>query len=157
VQEELKKYRPNVAAVLLSSAYPFECRFFLARRNDMENIWQFPQGGIDEGESAKKALFRELKEEIGTNEAEIIAEYPKWLYYDFPSSAVKKMYQYDGQKQRYFLLRLKAGTKINLNTKKPEFDAYEFVSLKRLFENIKHFKRPIYVEVIKYFQQKGYL
>lgn len=152
-----KKYRPNVAAVVLSSAYPFECKVLLARRNDMDNIWQFPQGGIDEGESARTALFRELKEEIGTDEVEIISEYPKWLYYDFPNQAVKKTYAYDGQKQRYFLARLKDRAKIDLNTKKPEFDAYEFVSLKRLFENIKHFKRPIYVEVIKYFQEKGYL
>lgn len=48
----------------------------------MDNIWQFPQGGIDKGESVKNALFRELKEEIGTDEVEIIAEYPEWLSYD---------------------------------------------------------------------------
>ena len=75
--EKEKKYRPNVAAIVLSSDYPFECKFFIAKRSDMENIWQFPQGGIDEGEDAKSALKRELKEEIGTNEVEIIAEYPQ--------------------------------------------------------------------------------
>lgn len=152
-----KKYRPNVAAVVLSSKYPFECKVLLARRNDTENIWQFPQGGIDKGESASKALLRELKEEIGTDEVEIITSYPQWLNYDFPSTAIKKKYNFDGQCQKYFLVRLKPGVKINLHTKEPEFDDYQFVSLKRLFELITHFKRPLYVKVIQYFQNKGYL
>lgn len=83
IVENEKNYRPNVAAIVLSSSYPFECKIFIARRSDMDNIWQFPQGGIDKGESVKNALFRELKEEIGTDEVEIIAEYPEWLSYDF--------------------------------------------------------------------------
>ena len=62
-----KKYRPNVAAVILSSSYPFKCEILVAKRVDMDDIWQFPQGGIDEGESPKQALKRELKEEIGTD------------------------------------------------------------------------------------------
>lgn len=88
--ENEKNYRPNVAAIVLSSSYPFECKIFIAKRSDMDNIWQFPQGGIDKSESVKNALFRELKEEIGTDEVEIIAEYPEWLSYDFPSKIVKK-------------------------------------------------------------------
>lgn len=153
-----KKYRPNVAAVVLSSKYPFECKVLLAKRNDTQSIiWQFPQGGIDKGESASKALLRELKEEIGTDEVEIIASYPQWLNYDFPDSEIKKKYHFDGQCQKYFLVRLKPGVQINLDTKEPEFDDYQFVSLKQLFELITHFKRPLYVKVIQYFQNKGYL
>ncbi|EFU7387102.1 RNA pyrophosphohydrolase [Campylobacter jejuni] len=155
--ENEKNYRPNVAAIVLSSSYPFECKIFIARRSDMDNIWQFPQGGIDKGESVKNALFRELKEEIGTDEVEIIAEYPEWLNYDFPSKIVKKMYPYDGQIQKYFLVRLKHGATININTKHPEFDDYQFVSVKQIFEMINHFKKNIYVRVIKYFEEKGYI
>ncbi|EDO8299572.1 RNA pyrophosphohydrolase [Campylobacter jejuni] len=155
--ENEKNYRPNVAAIVLSSSYPFECRIFIAKRSDMHNIWQFPQGGIDKGESVKNALFRELKEEIGTDEVEIIAEYPEWLSYDFPSKIVKKMYPYDGQIQKYFLVRLKHGATININTKHPEFDDYQFVSVKQIFEMINHFKKNIYVKVIKYFEEKGYI
>ena len=152
-----KKYRQNVAAIVLSKAYPYECKFLLARRNDMENVWQFPQGGIDEGEDVRKALFRELKEEIGTDEVEIISEYPKWLQYDFPNKLGQKLYAYDGQTQRYFLVRLKQNARINLATADPEFDAYEFVDIKGLFGRINHFKRPLYVRVIKYFQGQGYI
>lgn len=157
IVENEKNYRPNVAAIVLSSSYPFECKIFIAKRSDMDNIWQFPQGGIDKGESVKNALFRELKEEIGTDEVEIIAEYPEWLSYDFPSKIVKKMYPYDGQIQKYFLVRLKHGATININTKHPEFDDYQFVSVKQIFEMINHFKKNIYVKVIKYFEEKGYI
>ena len=153
--KEEKKYRPNVAAVVLSPSYPFECKILLARRNDMEEIWQFPQGGIDEGESVKNALLRELKEEIGTDEVEILAEFPEWINYDFPSKIAQKMCQYDGQSQKYFLLRLKANAKINLNTKNPEFNAYKFVFLDEIFSMTNHFKKPIYVKVLKHFKIKG--
>ena len=84
-----KKYRPNVAAIVLSSGYPAETKLFIGLRSDMKDVWQFPQGGIDEDESPKDALFRELDEEIGTDNIEIVSEYPDWEYYDFPDSVAK--------------------------------------------------------------------
>lgn len=151
-----KSYRPNVAAVILSSAYPFKCEIFVARRVDLSDVWQFPQGGIDEGESPKDALLRELKEEIGTDKVEIVAEYPQWLSYDFPSNAKTKMYPFDGQTQRYFLVRLAAGARVNLNTKHPEFSEYKFISVSEAMGGINHFKKPIYNKVLSYFKEKGY-
>lgn len=155
--EKAKKYRPNVAAIVLSSAYPFACEIFIAKRSDMEGIWQFPQGGIDDGENAKEALFRELKEEIGTNKIEIIAEYPKWLSYDFPVKVASKMYPYDGQIQKYFLVRLKSNAKINIHTKHPEFETYRFVKAKEVAKWVNHFKKRLYLKVLGYFEEKGYI
>jgi len=153
-----KKYRPNVAAVVLSSKYPFECKIFIANRNDYKNdIWQFPQGGIDEGESPQEALFRELKEEIGTDEVEVIAEHPKWLSYDFPPKAKGKMYPYDGQTQKYFLVKLKKEAKINLATKEPEFREYKFVDAKDVLDYVGNMKKNIYKEVLTYFKRNGYI
>jgi putative (di)nucleoside polyphosphate hydrolase len=152
-----KRYRPNVAAVILSSKYPLTCEIFLGCRIDVYNAWQFPQGGIDKGESAKEALFRELKEEIGTDKIEIIAKYPSWVKYDFPEGSAKKMKPYIGQKQRYYLVRLKKKAKINIDTKHPEFKSYKFVSTDKLMKHFKHFKKPIYKQVIKYFKKEGYL
>jgi len=153
-----KKYRPNVAAVVLSSKYPFECKIFIANRNDYKNdIWQFPQGGIDEGESPKEALFRELKEEIGTDEIEVIAEHPKWLSYDFPPKAKGKMYPYDGQTQKYFLVKLKSEAKIDLATKEPEFREYKFVDAKDVLDYVGNMKKNIYKEVLTYFKRNGYI
>ena len=61
-----KVYRPNVAVIVLSEEYPKTKDIFIAERSDLNNIWQFPQGGIDEGESAEEALFRELEQEMGS-------------------------------------------------------------------------------------------
>lgn len=152
-----KRYRPNVAAVIVSSKYPFECEIFIACRNDIEDAWQFPQGGIDEGETPKVALLRELKEEIGTDEVEILAEYPEWLNYDFPGTVAKKMYPFDGQTQKYFLVRLKDDETVNLDTKEPEFVDHKFVKLKEAFNHITYFKRPVYKKVLNYFRKEGYL
>ena len=152
-----KFYRPNVAAIIVSNAYPQEKQIFIAERSDLVGVWQFPQGGIDEGETPLEALFRELKEEIGTNKVEVIAEYPEWISYDFPAHVAAKMAPFSGQKQRYFLVRLKDNAKINLDTKHPEFVQYDFVGLEELNGKIAHFKKPIYEEVISHFRAKGYL
>lgn len=152
-----KLYRPNVAAIVVSAKYPNVCEVFIAERSDIEGAWQFPQGGIDEGETPKEALYRELKEEIGTDDIEVIAEFPKWITYDFPAAISPSMKPYSGQKQRYFLVRLAHNAKIDLATHVPEFSQYEYVNLATLFKKVAHFKRPVYKEVIKYFQQEGYL
>ncbi len=153
-----KVYRPNVAAVVLSSKYPHSCEIFIANRNDIKNsVWQFPQGGIDEGETPEKALFRELREEIGTDRVEVIAECPFWLSYDFPNKVSKKMYPFDGQKQKYFLVKLKVGAKINLKTKDPEFMEYKYVGYDEIFDYITHMKKPIYKKVLEYFKKNGYI
>lgn len=152
-----KNYRPNVAAVIVSSSYPEKCEIFVAERSDIQGAWQFPQGGVDEDEVPVDALFRELKEEIGTDAVDIIAEYPEWISYDFPDTVAKKMYPYDGQKQRYFLVRLKEGADITLDTKVPEFSQYRFVEVSGIIDVVSHFKRPIYKKIINYFQKAGYL
>ncbi|OCL99344.1 RNA pyrophosphohydrolase [Aliarcobacter thereius] len=156
-ETEKKNLRPNVAAIILSSRYPEKCEIFIASRVDVSNAWQFPQGGIDDGESSKEALFRELEEEIGTKDVEIIAEYPDWVSYLFPPVIAKKMYPYDGQKQKYYLVKLKQGTKIDINTDIPEFSEYKFVSIKDIYEHITFFKRTVYKQVLKYFKQEGYI
>jgi putative (di)nucleoside polyphosphate hydrolase len=150
-------YRPNVAMIIVSPNYPEKKEIFIAQRNDLTNIWQFPQGGIDEGEEVKEALFREMEEEIGTNDAEIIAEYPEWISYDFPAKIAKKMQPYKGQTQRYFLVKLHDPKKINLATQHPEFANHKFVSVDEVLNLTAHFKKPVYETVINYFKKEGKL
>ncbi len=152
-----KLYRPNVAAIIVSSDYPESKQVFIAERSDIADVWQFPQGGIDEGESSKEALFRELEEEIGTDKVKIIAKYPDWITYDFPEHVAKRMAPWDGQKQRYYLVRLKKSARINLDTKHPEFINYKFVKVGDLFDHLAHFKKPVYEQVINHFKNEGYL
>jgi putative (di)nucleoside polyphosphate hydrolase len=151
------QYRPNVAMIIVSNNYPEKKEIFIAQRNDLLDIWQFPQGGIDEGEEVQEALFREMEEEIGTDKAKIIGEYPEWISYDFPEKIAKKMKPYKGQTQRYFLLKLKKSAKLNLDTKHPEFSDYKFVSVDEVLEHTAHFKKPVYKKVIKYFKKEGLL
>lgn len=152
-----KRYRPNVAAVILSSKYPSTCEFFVAHRTDMRNVWQFPQGGIDEGENPVDALKREIYEEIGCRDIEILGEYPEWVSYDFPDKTrTKKLYNYDGQTQKYFLVRLKNGAKIDLDAYEiPEFKEYKYMGYAELLKKVSYFKRPVYRKVIDYFMKEG--
>ena len=152
-----EKYRPNVAMIIVSQNYPAKKEIFIAQRNDLTDIWQFPQGGIDKGEEVKEALFREMEEEIGTDAAEIVGEYPEWISYDFPDKIAKKMKPYKGQTQRYFLLKLGKDAKLNLATKHPEFINYKFVDVDKVLDYTAHFKKPVYETVINYFKKEGLL
>lgn len=150
-------YRPNVAMIIVSNNYPKKKEIFIAQRNDLDNVWQFPQGGIDEGEEVHEALFREMKEEIGTKKAKIIAEYPHWITYDFPSRIAKSMKPYKGQRQKYFLVKLKKSAKINIETKHPEFSNYKFIKLDKVLSLSSSFKKDVYKKVIKHFKKEGLL
>jgi len=154
-----KRYRPNVAAVILSSDYPQRCEFFLGKRCDVKNTWQFPQGGIDEGETPREALFRELQEEIGCCQVDILAEYPEWITYDFPIGVkARKMYPFDGQTQKYFLVQLQDCAEINLEDyHEPEFEEYRYVEYKQLLKKATYFKRRVYRRVIEHFIKEGHI
>jgi putative (di)nucleoside polyphosphate hydrolase len=151
------EYRPNVAMIIVSENYPQKKEIFIAQRNDLLDIWQFPQGGIDNGEEVKEALFREMEEEIGTASAEIVAEYPEWISYDFPSKIAERMKPYKGQTQRYFLMKLKGDAVIKLDTEHPEFSDYKFVSVEDVLDHTAHFKKPVYEKVLHYFKSEGLL
>lgn len=154
--DQKKIYRPNVAIIVLSAEYPKTKDVFIAERSDLTDIWQFPQGGIDEGESPEEALFRELEEEIGTRDVKILCEYPEWVSYDFPLHIAKKMKPYAGQTQRYYLVQLSETAEINIATQIPEFSDYKFVDYSELSAYTAHFKHAVYEKVLSYFKEEGY-
>ncbi len=80
-------YRPCVGIMLIDRGG----RVFVAQRiNAPGEAWQMPQGGIDEGESPRRAALRELHEEIGTDKAEVLAESRNWWRYDLPAELVPR-------------------------------------------------------------------
>jgi putative (di)nucleoside polyphosphate hydrolase len=152
-----RPYRLNVGAVVFNKYG----RVLVARRADVPSAfegapggWQLPQGGIDPGEDPRRAVIRELKEEIGTDRVEILAEYPRWLQYDFPPDLQADMARrYRGQRQRWFALRfLGQDRDIRLDLDPhPEFDAWRWASLKELPELVVDFKRPVYETLVAQF------
>ncbi len=145
-------YRANVGIVIIND----RGQVFWARRFG-QHSWQYPQGGVDNGENAEQTLYRELEEEVGLKpeHVEIVASTKHWLKYKLP----KRLIRHDskpvciGQKQKWFLLRLIAPeSAINLQASNhPEFDDWRWVSYWYPVRQVVSFKRDVYRKVMKEF------
>lgn len=132
----------------------------VAERRDRRGAWQMPQGGVQKEEVLHLAGLRELKEEIGTDNAEIIAKLPEKLYYEFPDWLQYRggvfRGKYRGQEQDWFALRfLGQDSEIDLSganePEAPEFIAWKWVPLAETPGLIVDFKRPVYDRVAQAF------
>lgn len=142
-------FRANVGIVLMGPAD----QLFLGRRTGGKG-WQFPQGGMRQGESAEESLFRELYEEIGLTPADVkvLGGTENWLRYRLPSRYVRRG-QWPlclGQKQRWFLLQLVTDeAQIRFDTTaEPEFDRWRWVDYWQPVKEVIFFKRPVYVKAL---------
>lgn len=144
-------FRPGVGVMLLDPGN----RVFVGRRIDVGgDNWQMPQGGIDAGETPREAAFRELKEEIGTDRAEIVAETPGWLSYELPPELAGRAWKgkYRGQMQKWFAMRFTGrDDDIRLDMDHPEFDAWKWVPPEELPRLIVPFKRQLYTDILREF------
>lgn len=144
-------YRECVGIILLNK----NGKVFVGRRFDFSSeSWQFPQGGVDEGENLKDAAKREMLEEIGTEDAEFLYESEKWYYYDIPTPLISTLWQgqYKGQRQKWFLFRFTGkDEQINIHTKTPEFQEWRWEDLTNIVDLAVAFKREVYKEVIEDF------
>lgn len=138
-------YRPNVGIILCNASN----QVFWAKRIN-QHAWQFPQGGIQGGESPEQAMYRELNEEVGLlpEHVSILGRTRNWLRYDVPSHWVKRdcRGQYRGQKQIWFLLRM-TGRDCDVRLRAsphPEFDAWRWCEYWIEMESVVEFKRDVY-------------
>lgn len=142
-------FRANVGIILCNG----EGRLLLAGRIGSKG-WQFPQGGVMRGESAEEAMYRELKEEVGLDVAdvEVLGSTADWLKYRLP----EKYMRHDsvplciGQKQRWFILKL-TSSEDNLQLdccETPEFDRWRWVEFWRPVNEVIYFKRRVYVRAL---------
>lgn len=142
------KYRPGVGIILLNKRN----QIFVGRRHDIKgNAWQLPQGGIDDGETPTQAALRELKEEVGTNHVEIIAESKRWFYYDLPKTVAKRSLggRWYGQRQKWFVMRLMGSEhEIDIATVHPEFDRWRWITIRQLPNIAVSFKRQVYLSLV---------
>jgi putative (di)nucleoside polyphosphate hydrolase len=120
----------------------------------LEKPWQMPQGGIEKGETPIEAALRELKEEIGINNVEVIAETENWIEYIIPQGLRRKGASFVGQKQKWFLLKFLGNDKdINLDySNHTEFDVWRWMSVGNVIRLSVHFKRALYINVFKEFK-----
>ena len=142
-------YRPNVGIILLNDRN----KVFWGKRAK-QHSWQFPQGGIKQGETPEQAMYRELYEEIGLNaeHVRIVARTREWLRYEVPEQWIRRDLRgnYRGQKQIWFLLRL-IGRECDVclrRSEKPEFDAWRWNDYWIPQDSVIEFKRAVYQQAL---------
>jgi putative (di)nucleoside polyphosphate hydrolase len=144
-------FRPNVGIIIANT----RGQVLWAKRIG-QDAWQFPQGGIHQGERLQQAMYRELKEEVGLDAAdvEILASTRDWLYYQLPKHYIRQNSNpvCIGQKQKWFLLRLRSDeSRIQLSSPDmtAEFDDWEWVSFWYPLSQVIDFKRDVYRQAMR--------
>lgn len=147
---DIDGFRPNVGIILANH----HGQVLWARRI-RQDAWQFPQGGINDGEMPEDAMYRELYEEIGLHpeDVEILGCTRGWLRYRLPRRLVRRDQQplCIGQKQKWFLLQLLSNDdRIRVDqTGSPEFDGWRWVSYWYPLGQVVSFKREVYRRALK--------
>ena len=148
-----RPYRPCVGIMLIND----NGHIFGGQRIDNRaEAWQMPQGGIDAGEDVETACFREMREEIGTDKADILSIHPEWLNYDIPLPLADRLWggSYRGQSQKWVALRYTGqDSDINIATEEPEFFSWQWMSPADLIQLAVPFKRPVYEDIMTQFAQ----
>ena len=137
----IDRYRKCVGMMILN----FNKEILVGRRLDHPSgYWQMPQGGIDDNENPKEAVWREMMEEIGTNKAKLIKISNQWINYDIPSETLKTLpwgKQYIGQTQKWFAFEfLGKDDDIKVETKNPEFSDWKWSKIDSIVDSIVHLK-----------------
>lgn len=149
----MEKYRPNVAALMINA----DGKLLICERSNLSGAWQFPQGGVDKGESEVEALFREVKEEIGLKKShyKILGSRGGYRYLYPEGVRAKKLKKHGnhGQEQTYFLCRLNEDApSINVDQDPPEFGAYRWIPPEEFdLDWLPDFKHEVYASVMNDF------
>ena len=146
---EESNYRLNVGLIIVNN---YGKVLICKRKNS--NQWQFPQGGIDEGESPIEAAKREIFEEVGIKPSKIkvLGKIKDWVKYEIPIELAKKSFKKKGivgQKQKWFIFKIKSEACISfVNDPDNEFDDFAWVSYWRPIALIVSFKKEVYRNVL---------
>jgi putative (di)nucleoside polyphosphate hydrolase len=135
-------FRPCVLAVFQNE----DGLVLMAERQKPRGAWQFPQGGIEPGETAEAALAREMREELGVTAFAIVRRVAEPIAYDFPTGTRGDIAQrYRGQAQVWFLVRLAADAGVDLaRASDHEFVDVAWVDASEALRRIVAFKKDAY-------------
>lgn len=148
-----KVFRPNAAIVVFRA----DKKVLICERiRGTDHRWQFPQGGIDTGETPEEAAVRELREETSITSAKPVARIDKPIRYEFPpeikQAFLKRGIYSDGQDHYWFLFYFNGrDEEINLNTDEAEFSRYRWEDLNKTPELVIDFKKNSYRQMVKEF------
>ena len=145
--------RSGVGIVVLNK----DNKIFVAQRIDnQKNLWQMPQGGVDDGEDYLTAAYRELEEETSIKNVDLVKELDGLITYELPKNLLGTIWKgkYRGQEQKWFVMRfLGKDTEINIKTKHPEFCEWKWIDLENITDLVVSFKLHVYVDVKKQVQK----
>ncbi len=131
-------YRRGVVGVFIDSLG----KVLVAERSDVPGAWQFPQGGVEDGESWVAAVHREMQEELGLDHVEIVRAGNSLVRYDFPPGRKPFSSNFLGQEQQWFLMT--TGAEPNLQAADGEFTAWKWVPVHEAVEAVVEWKRGAY-------------
>jgi putative (di)nucleoside polyphosphate hydrolase len=122
-------------------------QILVCERSDVKGAWQVPQGGIEPGESALNALYREMREEIGCDRFKVIKEASGLIKYRFPEDLKKSISKkWIGQSQVWFRVEFDAGFEPDLSVADGEFSAWDWRDAETVINQIIDWKRDAYKE-----------
>lgn len=142
------QYRSNVAGILRRDSG----QILVCERLNVPQAWQFPQGGVDAGESLEKALQRELWEEISVRPNHYrILERRGPYHYLYGGGRIKKGFH--GKVQHYFLCDFTGpDSAIDIQTAHPEFSSWQWIEPAQFrLEWLPEMKREVYRAVFREF------
>ena len=138
-------YRANVLGVITDG----NGNFLIQKNSRLTNHWQFPQGGIDEGESAEEAVVREVSEELGIDRKylKISRQLPAEHSYEWPRHS-QLLRGFRGQKQVAYLLKF-VGNNSNIDYKNShEVEDIKWVTKDKLLESLHPVRREFIAKII---------
>ena len=151
-------FRANVGIVLIRD----DRQVFLGGRTGGRG-WQFPQGGVRRNEAPEEALYRELKEEIGLERAdvELVAATRNWLRYRLPRQYVRTQQQSALHRSEAALVPAAASSApriacTSIPPMQPEFERWRWVDYWTPVREVIYFKRAVYARALDELAQRAF-
>ncbi len=148
----IETYRLNAGVVVFNR----QRKVLVCRRTDKDDAWQFPQGGIEKGETPTEAALRELCEETSVCSVKLVKTLTQSVKYRFPPDVLAFTqslgWKNVGQDMFWSLFYFYGDdSEINLNTAEREFNAFRWVSLPEAYDLIIDFKKQAYAVAVQEF------